>query len=76
MRFPLGKAAAIPMLMSLRLMMLVPETETLIMGKSLIALATASMKIGVKVKFSPSRFLKSFFMRSRHLTMVVTSAST
>ena len=46
-KFPDGSAVAIPMLMSLRLIMVVPETETLIIGKSLMAFTIASIKIGV-----------------------------
>src|SRR5690554_2749253 len=41
MRLPEGSATAIPMLISFFLMILFPDTETLIMGKSLMALAIA-----------------------------------
>ncbi|MNX63706.1 hypothetical protein D3C86_947150 [compost metagenome] len=75
-RFPLGKAAAIPILISFFLIIWVPFTDTLIIGKSLIALLTASTKIGVKVIFSFSRFSKFLFTFSRHITILVTSAST
>ena len=56
MRLPLGNAVAIPRLIGLWYTMLLPSTLTLIFGKSLIAFTTASMKMGVKVSFSPSRF--------------------
>ena len=75
-RFPEGSAVAIPILMSLRLMIVVPLTETLIIGKSLMAFTIASMKIGVNVMFSFSRFKKSPFTLFLQLTMFVTSAST
>ena len=44
-------------------------------GKSFNAFATASIKIGVNVSFSPSRCSKAFLTRSLHFTMFVTSTS-
>ena len=56
--------------------MLVPSTETLIIGKSLTAFAIASIIIGVKVMFCPSLFLKSAFTEFLQFTIFVISAST
>ena len=52
-KLPDGSAVAIPILMALFLIIVVPLTETFIIGKSLIAFTIASIKIGVKVMFSP-----------------------
>ena len=41
-----------------------------------MACTIAMMKMGVKVIFSPSRCSKAFFTFSRHITKLVTSAST
>ncbi len=76
MRFPEGNAAAMPMLMSFFLMIVVPSTWMLIIGISFIAWAIAMMNTGVKVIFSPSRFSKAFFTLLRQSTRLVTSAST
>ena len=57
-RLPLGKAVAIPILMLLLTMILSPSMDEFTMGKSLNALATASIK--GKVSFSPSLLSKSF----------------
>src|SRR5690349_11493779 len=74
-RFPSGKAVAIPMLMFFFLMMFSPFTETLIIGKSWIAFTTAFTKIGMKVSFSPSRFSKAALFLALHFTTLVTSVS-
>ena len=52
-RFPLGSAVAIPILIFSLTMILLPSTEALIFGKSLTAFATASTNNGVKVNRSP-----------------------
>ena len=75
MRLPSGRAVAIPMLMCFFLMIVLPSTEMFIIGKSTKALATASIKIGVKVIFSPSRASKAFFTLLRHCQTRVTSTS-
>ncbi len=56
MRLPVGRAVAIPRLMGLCFTMVFPSMLTLMLGKSLIAFTTASMKMGVKVSLSFSRF--------------------
>ena len=48
-------------------MIFVPSTLTLINGKSLIALTTASMNTGVKVIFSPSLFSKKLFLDDKNI---------
>ena len=75
-KFPDGKAAAIPMFMFLRTIIFVPLTDTFTIGKSFNALVTASTKIGVYVIFSPSFFSNSFLTFSLQSTIFVTSAST
>ena len=46
-KFPSAKAAAIPKLMAFLFIILSPSTAILIIGNSLIAFATACIKIGV-----------------------------
>ena len=75
-KLPDGKAVAIPILMSFFTIICWAFTDTFIIGKSLMALATASIKIGVKVSFSFSRFSNVLFTRSLQRTTLVTSAST
>src|SRR5680860_1273164 len=75
-RLPLGIAAAMPILIFFFLMTEVPSTEIFIIGYFFRALATASIKIGVNVNFSPSRFSNSVFTLLRQLTIWVTSTST
>ena len=75
-KFPEGKAAAMPILIFLRLMMFWPSKDTLMFGKSLMALTTASINIGVKVIFSFSFFSNPPLILSLHWTKLVTSTST
>ena len=51
-KLPVGSAVAIPILMSGFTIILLPSTDALMFGKSLIAFATASINNGVKVSFS------------------------
>ena len=76
MRFPSGKAAAIPKLMFFFLIIVSPSNEIFIIGYFFSALAMASMKIGVNVSFSPSLFSKAFFILFLQFTTLVTSTST
>ena len=76
MRLPSGVAAAMPMLMFFLRMIRSPSTEALTPGKSRSALATASMKKGVNVSFSPVLAWNSALLRLRQSTTRVTSAST
>jgi transcription-repair coupling factor (superfamily II helicase) len=57
------------------LTMVSPCMEIFIIGKSRSALATASIKMGVKVKFSPSRFKNASFILFLQFQILVTSAS-
>src|ERR1700740_2444324 len=75
MRFPEGSAVAMPMLMSFLMMILSSSRELLIMGERLMTLTRQSMKMGVQVNVPPSLFSNSFFTRSLHSTILVTSAS-
>ena len=52
-KFPEGKAAAIPIFKSFLMIILVPSTDELTIGKSRNALHIASTNIGVNVMFSP-----------------------
>ncbi|MNL58298.1 hypothetical protein D3C87_1819250 [compost metagenome] len=74
-RLPLGNAVAIPMLISFLMMILSPSMLLLIIGNFLIQFTIASMKIGVKVIFSPYCFWNAFLFLSLHCTRLVTSHS-
>src|SRR5690606_14776990 len=52
------------------------STAIFIIGKSFSAFATASINIGVNVRFSFSRFAKVFFTLLRQFQTLVTSHST
>ena len=60
--------------MSLRLMILVPETETLIIGKSLMALATASIKIGVNHYIAQYKYFYVFELLKKLIYLHLLSA--
>lgn len=72
----LGRAVAIPILISFFTMIRSPSREQLIKGNFLIHFTIASIKIGVNVDLSPLSFSQNpFFTFSRHCTRLVTSAS-
>ncbi len=74
----LGKAVAIPIFISLCLIILVSvsSTDTLINGKSLIARTTQSTINGVNVNLCLYLASKAALFSSRHFTKFVTSGST
>ncbi len=74
-RFPLGRAVAIPMFMSFFTISLSPSKLLFNQGYFLMHFTTASMKSGVSVIFSFSRFSNSFFIRLLQCTRFVTSDS-
>ena len=57
-------------------MMVSPSRDILTIGYFFNALATASIKMGVKVSFSPSLFSKASLTLFLQLTTLVTSTST
>src|SRR6186713_1788412 len=75
MRLPLGRAVAMPILISFLMMILSPSKELFIRGYFLMQCTIASMKRGVKVIFVPSLFSNPFFTFSLQWTRLVTSAS-
>ncbi len=74
-KFPSANAAAIPRLICFFLMMLSPWMEIFIIGNFLMAFATASINMGVNVRFSPSRFKNSSLTLFLQFQISVTSAS-
>ena len=75
-KFPLGNAVAIPILISSFTIIVLPSTEAFIFGKSFTAFATASTNNGVKVKRSPCFSLNGILLAFLQFTILVISAST